>query len=92
MKKLVLFDINGTLIDSGEAGSKALDLVFRERFGIEGAFSRIECAGKTDIGIIREGLSLHALDAQDGLLPSIVADYLRHLEVTIQNKEKHLLA
>ena len=92
MKKLLLFDIDGTLINSGEAGSAALDRVFHERFGIEKAFSRIECAGKTDLLIIKEGLSLHGLVAQDGLLASIVADYLKHLEVTIRNKKKHVLA
>ena len=55
MKKLVLFDLDGTLIDSGEAGSSALDRVFEERFSINHAFSGIQCAGKTDILIIREG-------------------------------------
>jgi len=91
VKKLVLFDIDGTLIDSGEAGSRALDRVFEERFSINHAFSGIQCAGKTDILIIREGLSLHGLDARDGLLPLIIADYLKHLKITIQNKDKQLL-
>jgi hypothetical protein len=33
--KLILFDIDGTLIDSGGAGTRSLDLAFKELFSID---------------------------------------------------------
>ena len=36
--KLVLFDIDGTLLDSGGAGSRALDAAFLQMFSIDNAF------------------------------------------------------
>jgi len=37
-KKLILFDIDGTLIDSGRAGVRALDRAFSEMFSIDNVF------------------------------------------------------
>jgi phosphoglycolate phosphatase len=90
MKKLVLFDIDGTLIDSGEAGSRALERAFYELFSVRNAFEEIIMAGKTDIQIIKEGLSLHRLPSRDGILPSIVTRYVENLKVEINNKRKHI--
>jgi phosphoglycolate phosphatase-like HAD superfamily hydrolase len=50
--KLILFDIDGTLIDSGGAGTRSLDLAFKELFSIDNAFEGISMAGKTDIQIM----------------------------------------
>jgi len=61
MKKLVLFDIDGTLIDPGGAGRRSLGNTFNEIFAIRDAFAGIRMAGKTDIQIIKEGLSVHGL-------------------------------
>lgn len=55
MIKVILFDIDGTLIDSGETGSKALDRIYYDLFFEKDAFQRLACGGKTDIPIIREG-------------------------------------
>jgi phosphoglycolate phosphatase-like HAD superfamily hydrolase len=54
--RLVLFDIDGTLIDSGGAGIRSLNLAFEEYFSVKDAFTGINLAGKTDIQIMREGL------------------------------------
>ncbi len=48
MNKLVLYDIDGTLITAGGAGSRALNRAFHSLFGIEEAFMTISMAGKTD--------------------------------------------
>src|SRR6266571_2306736 len=51
-KRLLLFDIDGTLIHSGGAGVQALKLAFKERFGIDDDLHDIEIAGMTDSGIV----------------------------------------
>jgi phosphoglycolate phosphatase len=48
MNKLILFDIDGTLIDPGGAGRKSMTKAFQELFSIVDAFSGITMAGKTD--------------------------------------------
>jgi phosphoglycolate phosphatase-like HAD superfamily hydrolase len=47
-------------------------------------------AGKTDIQIIKEGLTAHGLSSDDHNLPSILSVYLKHLRTEILNKEKHI--
>lgn len=86
---LILFDIDGTLIDSGEAGTRSLNLTFKELFSIEEAFKDISMAGKTDIQIMKEGLSRHRIPV-DGKLEEIVNAYLRNLEKEIHNPWRHL--
>jgi len=85
--RLILFDIDGTLIDSGGAGVRALDFALKELFLIENGFHGISMAGKTDPSIMREGLIKHGLSA-DGNLELIVETYLRHLQSEIQNDRK----
>ncbi len=46
-------------------------------------------AGKTDIQIIKEGLSVHGLAAYDGSLSTIVAAYIQNLEIEIDTDERH---
>jgi beta-phosphoglucomutase-like phosphatase (HAD superfamily) len=55
MKKVLSFDIDSTLIDSGHAGQRAWNRVFRSEFAIRDAFQNIRMDGKTDIQILKEG-------------------------------------
>jgi len=54
--KIILFDIDGTLISAGGAGTRALNKAFEQILGIKDAFKNFEMAGKTDVQIIKEGL------------------------------------
>lgn len=90
MKKLVLFDIDGTLIDPGGAGRRSLCNTFNELFAIKDAFAGIRMAGKTDIQIIKEGLSVHGLSPDHRNMPSILSVYLKNLKTEIMNKKKHI--
>lgn len=54
MRKLVIFDIDGTLLLTGGAGKAAFDRVFRDQYGIEGAWRDIHPDGRTDPSLIRE--------------------------------------
>lgn len=87
--RLVLFDIDGTLIDSGGAGVRSLDLALKELFSLDNAFQGIAMAGKTDTQIIREGLSKHGIST-DGNVESVVTAYLKFLRQEINNDGKHV--
>jgi phosphoglycolate phosphatase len=85
--RLVLFDIDGTLIDSGGAGVRSLDLAFRKVFSVLNVFQGISMAGKTDTQIIKEGLIKHGLSMDD--FDAIIEAYLLHLRQEIRNDGKH---
>jgi phosphoglycolate phosphatase-like HAD superfamily hydrolase len=60
--KLVLFDIDGTLIRSGGAGVQAFERTFTEIFGLKEATRRMKFAGRTDVSLVREAFKLFEVD------------------------------
>ena len=54
MLRLVLFDIDGTLIRSGGAGERAFARAFEMEFGIPNGTKDLPFAGRTDSSIARE--------------------------------------
>ena len=54
---IVLLDIDGTLIRTGRAGSRAMNRAFEDVFGIAGAFDGVEMAGRTDKWILDDAAS-----------------------------------
>lgn len=87
--RLVLFDIDGTLIDSGGAGVRSLDLALKDLFFIENGFHGISMAGKTDTQIIKEGIIKHGLSA-NGTIDAVIKAYLNYLRREINNDRKHV--
>src|SRR2546425_13171635 len=61
MVRLVLFDIDGTLIRTGGAGVKAFAKVFAAEFNAVDGFERLKFAGRTDVGLVREFFSFHQI-------------------------------
>lgn len=61
--KVVLFDIDGTLVLTGGAGGRAMMRAFREVFGVPNALDGVSMAGRTDAWILSH------LTAQRGLAP-----------------------
>ena len=60
--KLLLFDVDGTLIHSGGAGRRAMLRAFEEIYGVEDGFKDISMYGKTDPLILKEALTNHMLE------------------------------
>ncbi len=60
-RRLYLFDIDGTLIDSGGAGSGAMRAAFAALWGIADGFVGIEFTGRSDRAIVRDALRAAAL-------------------------------
>ena len=54
MIRLVLFDIDGTLIHTSGAGEKAFARVFADFFGVNDGTEKLKFAGRTDTAILRE--------------------------------------
>lgn len=59
---IVLLDIDGTLIRTGRAGSRAMSRAFEDVFGIAGAFDGVEMAGRTDRSILDDAASRAGVD------------------------------
>jgi phosphoglycolate phosphatase-like HAD superfamily hydrolase len=54
MVRLVLFDIDGTLVHTGGAGMKAFAQTFASEFNAADGFERLKFAGRTDYSLVRE--------------------------------------
>jgi len=63
MIRLVLFDIDGTLVHTGGAGVKAFAQVFATEFKAREGFERLKFAGRTDTGLVREFFGFHQIPA-----------------------------
>jgi phosphoglycolate phosphatase-like HAD superfamily hydrolase len=78
--RVLLFDIDGTLIHKGGMGSAALRRAFAEVHGIEDPLSGIRLDGKTDPTICREVFERHSLAWSDYAWQRIQEAYVRCLE------------
>ena len=63
--RLLLFDIDGTLVLTGGAGSRAMTRAFAATHGLEDALKTVDLAGRTDRIIMRDALSQAGRDHQD---------------------------
>lgn len=78
-KKLVLFDIDGTLLTTGGAGEQALRVSVQERFGRSEDLTGIEIAGRTDSAIARALLAKHDVPDTPENLAALFDGYIHHL-------------
>lgn len=78
--KVVLFDIDGTLLLSDGAGRRAMERVLLETFGSTGPTS-YRYGGKTDKLIVRETMRLAGIpdDKIEAAMDDIIAGYLQNL-------------
>jgi phosphoglycolate phosphatase-like HAD superfamily hydrolase len=77
--RLLLFDIDGTLITSGGAGEGALKDAMKGRFGVQEDLQGILLAGATDARIARELLAKHGIEASAENVTALLDEYLQHL-------------
>jgi phosphoglycolate phosphatase len=84
MRKLVLFDIDGTLVLTGGAGIRAMNRACEELVGHKLALDGIPVAGRTDRIILTDVVARagHALD--DGLLERLRGRYISNLREEIE--------
>ena len=77
--RLVLFDIDGTLIWTGGAGSRAMTRAFAEWAGIPNGLDGIPVPGRTDTIIMSDLLRRHRLPAEAEGLAGLQEAYFRCL-------------
>jgi phosphoglycolate phosphatase-like HAD superfamily hydrolase len=83
--RLVLFDIDGTLLSTGRAGAAALLKALDDVFGTTGPIDRWSFGGKTDPQIVWELMTEAGLPAEvvETRYASCIARYLEYLTETI---------
>jgi phosphoglycolate phosphatase len=78
--KLVLFDIDGTLVLTGRAGVRAMKRAMAEVFGVEEALADISMAGRTDWYLLSLALAQAGRTLSRSELERFRAVYVRFLE------------
>jgi len=78
-KRLLLFDIDGTLIHAAGAGVHSLRHTLVERFGISDELSDIEIAGMTDSGIVLSILNKHGIPPTNENVAAFLDTYVHFL-------------
>ena len=90
-KRLLLFDIDGTLIHSGGAGMEALKRALKERFEIDDDLDDIEFAGMTDSGIVVSILNKHKIPASAENIAAFLDSYVHFLPHELPRRKGTLL-
>ena len=86
MKKLFLFDIDGTLISPGNIARKLLDKIFVDEFGKSPNFKYDDVAGSTDLLIVGNGLSRINIksNSKNELIERILKIYIEKLKAAFE--------
>lgn len=90
-KRLLLWDIDGTLINTGGAGVESLKRMVRQRFGTTDELNDIEIAGKTDRAILRDILRKYDVDATDENISEFAHHYVAGLESALPQTSGRVL-
>jgi phosphoglycolate phosphatase len=85
-RKLVLFDIDGTLLHTHGAGRRAIHAALFQEMGAEASASRVRFDGKTDPQIVRELLAetAHSDRDDDERIAAVCRQYVDLLAVELE--------
>ena len=78
--KLILFDIDGTLLTTDGAGRAALRAAGADVFAIEEDLQGVAISGNTDVAIVHEILNKHGIPASEINVNRYLGAYLAHLK------------
>lgn len=90
-KRLLLWDIDGTLISTGAAGQRAIVRATAERFGGNGDLDGVEIAGRTDTGIAHQVLEKYSAPVTDESVDSFLDLYVRLLAEELPRRQGRVL-
>ncbi len=90
---VLLFDIDETLISTGGAGRKSIELAFADLHQRQDAISTFRLGGMTDRAIVRQGLELIGQPPTDTAISAVIAKYLEFLarEVPMVAADKYIV-
>lgn len=88
-RKLLIWDIDGTLLNCGSAGRIAMDKTFFKMFGIKNGFDDISMAGRLDSAILSDAIGKHKLDCIE--LEAFYTAYEVELEEVLNHSKVDVL-
>lgn len=86
---VLLFDIDGTLISTGGAGRKALELAYDALHQRADAISALRLGGMTDQAIVRLGLEAIGAVVSEAAVAAVLQKYLEFLALEVPKIEPH---
>ena len=89
MIRLVLFDIDGTLVHTGHAGTKAFAKTFATEFNLHHGSEKMKFAGRTDFSLVREFFKIHGLDESPAHFRQFFARYVFWLDDILAHSVGH---
>ncbi len=89
--RLLLWDIDGTLLLSSGAGMRALEVALTRVFGLQGSLADIEYAGRTDRWILRQVFAKFGLPATEDNFARYTAGYLAELPAQLAGSAARVL-
>jgi phosphoglycolate phosphatase-like HAD superfamily hydrolase len=84
MVRLVLFDIDGTLVHTGGAGTKAFAKTFATEFNLHHGSEKMKFSGRTDVSLVREFFKIHGLDESPAHFRQFFARYVFWLDHIVE--------
>jgi phosphoglycolate phosphatase len=88
MSKVVLFDIDGTLVLTGGAGVRAMNRACEDIAGVRSALEKVPVAGRTDWIILHDAMRHVGRELDEDLLSVIRNRYVSFLQEEIQHRGK----
>ncbi|MEM7108613.1 MAG: haloacid dehalogenase-like hydrolase, partial [Bacteroidota bacterium] len=89
-KKLLLWDIDGTLVLTGKAGEYAMDAALAQ-FGVQGSIHDVDYPGRTDRQICRMLLEYHGIPVTPEAVQDFVEAYLQGLAEELPKRQGEVL-
>ena len=89
MIRLVLFDIDGTLVRTGHAGTQAFAKTFAMEFDLHHGSERMKFAGRTDVSLVREFFQIHGLDGSPAHFQRFFGQYAFWLDHILAGSNGH---
>jgi phosphoglycolate phosphatase len=90
-RRLLLWDIDGTLISTGAAGHRAIERATAERFGGTGDLDGVEIAGRTDTGIAHQILAKYGEPITEESMRAFLDIYLDLLAQELPRSQGQVL-
>lgn len=81
--RVLLFDIDGTLVRTGGAGKVAMEAALCEEFGVTLAAEEIPYSGRTDVAIGSDLLAAHRVEPSAANLGRLLDGYLARLPAAL---------